>query len=56
LRIRNLGELVKVKRIDDDAVKLEKPVFAPASGQSGVIYARTGNVGEEVVVGGGIIV
>lgn len=53
VRVRHLGELVKAKVERQKAkllVKLEKPVFGVASGQSAVFYEG------EVVLGGGIIV
>lgn len=50
VRIRNLGELTKVKGIANNVVTLDEPVFAPAPGQSAVFYDQGGRV-----VGGGVI-
>lgn len=58
VRIRNLGELVKCK-IERDGNKYvimaDKKMFGVAKGQSAVFYLRDGVVGEEMVVGGGVI-
>ena len=50
IRIRNLGELVAVTQCHSGTVTLEKPIFAPAEGQSAVFYDERGRV-----VGGGVI-
>lgn len=50
VRIRNLGELTKVKEITDNVVTLAESVFAVAPGQSAVFYDEEGRV-----VGGGVI-
>lgn len=61
VRIRNLGELAIVTRCQRDTVTLQvqvttlEPLFAPAPGQSAVFYGQIGEIGREVVVGGGII-
>jgi tRNA-specific 2-thiouridylase len=51
VRVRNLGELTRVKEIVGNTVNLEEPIFALAPGQSAVFYDESG-----CVVGGGIIV
>lgn len=51
VRIRNLGELVKVEKIDGDLVVLKDKIFGVASGQSAVFYDERG-----VLVDGSIIV
>ncbi|MFH2019381.1 MAG: tRNA 2-thiouridine(34) synthase MnmA [bacterium] len=60
VRIRNLGELYKITKLKTQKSKLmletKEPVFAPTRGQSAVLYAKVGKEGEEIVVGGGIIV
>ena len=50
VRIRNLGELIKVLDITNNVVRIERPVFAPAAGQSAVFYDEVGRVR-----GGGVI-
>ena len=50
VRVRNLGELTAVTKVNGDTVTLEQPIFALAPGQSAVLYDETG-----CVVGGGII-
>ena len=50
VRVRNLGELTAVTKVNGDTVTLEQPIFALAPGQSAVFYESEG-----VVVGGGII-
>jgi len=59
VRVRNLGELYQVKQFKKRkgglGVETKTPIFAPASGQDAVFY-RGDCQGEEVVVGGGIIV
>lgn len=50
VRIRNLGELISVKKLSDDTVELNDDIFAPAPGQSAVFYDESGRV-----VGGGTI-
>lgn len=56
VRIRNLGELHEVVGYDGKIVKLAEPIFGVAQGQSAVFYARKKSAGEEILVGGGIIV
>lgn len=60
LRVRNLGILYPVAKIEGRGtgveIVTEEPVFAPAAGQSAVLYRGGEKVGEEVVVGGGLIV
>ncbi len=51
VRIRNLGELHAVTQLHSDTITLEKPIFAPAPGQSAVFYD-----GKGILAGGGIIV
>lgn len=54
VRIRNLGELVKIKKFEISSsnwtLSLVKPIFAPAPGQAAVVYDAEGRV-----VAGGII-
>ena len=50
VRIRNLGELVRVNRMGQNQIEVCEPVFAPAEGQSAVFYDEAGRV-----VGGAII-
>lgn len=50
VRIRNLGELVEVERVEDGLVVLKKKIFGVADGQSAVFYDSEG-----VLAGGGII-
>lgn len=51
VRIRNLGELIAVEKIDSERVFLKEKIFGVAPGQSAVFYDETG-----ILVGGGIIV
>lgn len=50
VRVRNLGELYEVEKIEGEVITTKEPVFAVASGQSAVLYGREG-----VVVAGGTI-
>lgn len=50
VRVRNLGELYEVKNLSDGEVETVEPIFAPAPGQSAVLYDEIGRV-----VGGAII-
>ena len=60
IRIRHGGELVRgnIKAGEEKTIKvtLEKPVFGIAPGQACVFYEEGGGFGEEVVLGGGVIV
>lgn len=51
VRIRNLGELVEVEKIEGDTVTLCEKIFGVAEGQSAVFYDE-----DKVLVGGSIIV
>lgn len=51
VRIRNLGELVSVSKIEGEVVYLDQPIFGVAEGQSAVFYDETW-----ILVGGAIIV
>lgn len=51
VRIRNLGELVAVDKIEDGMVTLQDKIFGVAGGQSAVFYGSDG-----VLAGGSIIV
>lgn len=51
VRIRNLGQLVPVNKIEGEVVYLDQPIFGVAEGQSAVFYDTEG-----ILVGGGIIV
>jgi tRNA-uridine 2-sulfurtransferase len=60
VRIRNLGELVQIselveRELGEWEVNTSEPVFAPAPGQTAVLYWRAGIPGDEVVVGWGEI-
>jgi len=56
IRIRNLGELYEVEKIEGEMVTTKKEMEGVAGGQSAVMYMDTGVWGEEVIVGGGVIV
>ena len=51
VRIRNLGELHEVKKLDGNTVEVYEPLFGIAQGQSAAFYDERG-----ILVGGGIIV
>jgi tRNA-specific 2-thiouridylase len=51
VRIRNLGELIEVEKIEDRVVTLKEKMFGVAEGQSAVFYDKNG-----VLVDGTIIV
>ncbi len=59
VRIRNLGELNEVRSLKIEKRKLKiqtkLALFGVAEGQAAVLYARLGEVGNEVVVAGGEI-
>jgi tRNA-specific 2-thiouridylase len=59
VRLRNLGELYLVKELgmrkQEGEIRTKEAVFAPAPGQSAVLYARIGKTGEEVIVGGALV-
>lgn len=55
VRIRNLGELNQVSRLEKENIILGEAIFGVAEGQAAVLYWRNGAVGDEVVLGGGEI-
>lgn len=59
VRIRNLGDLyecnVEIYR-DLMSVKVRGEIMGVASGQSAVLYKRIDGAGDEIVVGGGVII
>ena len=55
VRIRNLGELYEVVKIEGEVVTTKDAMMGVAEGQSAVVYLRNGAEGDEVVVGGGEI-